>query len=541
MTSSLKGCSSRPSSKKVRDRLVKTLHLECKDGDVWTYCGKTITVTPLAYLVSNQKAIMSLEDIPLDWKRRSADDDPATEEERTAYRSAVGSLNYLTLWTRGDLQAAVSLAARRTTRATVSDLKIASKIIEEARKTRDLQLTFRRGVCEVAKTTTVAWGDSAFANAEGEKSQCGVVPGLTERPDEVINETQFQHCLPMEWRSATVKRVVRSTLAAESYAISETTGSAQWLQQVLTETLGTGAGHVDLREIEKADVTLPIRIQTDSENLAQSIRKDAGQVQDKRLRIVIAMLRQAVTLMTQRRGTGLVIEWIPTWKMVADALTKLMEASMLRAFLSAAAFKATPPPARSAASAATLVLGVLASLPGARAEVPETDYPGYVPLPTWVAVMLIGLVFLGCLIVGCACGMMAATSWYLPAVLPTPAGSLPTELLSPDEGSAGPDGSSSLAPEGEAPSTDMPGVASASTSTSSRPRADPKKGAHWSALSVGAEHAVPSNTKSPRTAPKCPVCSDAMIMKPSANGGRFWGCSRWPQCHGSGRPFGSDG
>ena len=113
---------------------------------------------------------------------------------------------------------------------------------------------------------------------KGEKSQSGVVVGLTERPDEVINETQFQHCIPMEWRSATVKRVVRSTLAAESYAISETTETAQWLQQVLTEILRSGRGPIDLREIEEGDVALPARVQTDSENLAQSIRKDAGQV-----------------------------------------------------------------------------------------------------------------------------------------------------------------------------------------------------------------------------------------------------------------------
>ena len=151
---------------KFRDYLVKTLHLERTDGDVWTYCGKTITVTPSAYLVSNQKAIMSLENIVIDRSRRAHDDDPVTEEERTAYRSAIGSLNYLTLWTRGDLQAAVSLAAQKTTRATVGDLKIVNVIIEEAHKTRDLQLTFRRASCEVAKATIVAWGDSAFANAE---------------------------------------------------------------------------------------------------------------------------------------------------------------------------------------------------------------------------------------------------------------------------------------------------------------------------------------------------------------------------------------
>ena len=531
-----------PGFDKVRDHLVKTLHLERKDGDVWTYCGKTIAVTPSAYLVSNQTRRPSCPSrTSIDRARRAHDDDPVTEEERTAYRSAIGSLSYLTLWTRGDLQAAVAPAAQKTTRTTVGDLRIVNKILEEAIKTRDLQLTFRRATCEVAKATIVAWGDSAFANAEGEKSQCGVVVGLTERPDEVINEMQFQHCIPMEWRSATVKRVVRSTLAAESYAVSETTETAQWLQQVLAEILRSGRGPIDLREMEKGDVALPVRLQTDSENLAQSIRKDAGQVQDKRLRIVISMLRQVVATMSRRRPANMVIQWIPAWKMVADALTKLMQASMLRAFLSATPFKATPTPARSAASVATLALGALASLPGARAETLEHNYPGYILLPTWTAITLIGLILLGCLIVGCACGMLAATSWFLPALRPAAIENRMTELPSPQEGDADPDESSSLAPEGEAPLTDMPRVDSASTPTSSRSRADPKKGAHRSALLVGAVRAVPSNTNAPKTAPRCPVCDDAMIMKPSANGGRFWGCSRWPQCHGSRRPFGSDG
>ena len=68
---------------------------------------------------------------------------------------------------------------------------------------------------------------------------------------------------------------------------------------------------------------------TDSENLAQAIRKGAGQIQDKRLRIVIAMLRQTCDI-----EPSVTIEWTPTHLMVADPLTKMgLDLRLVRAFL----------------------------------------------------------------------------------------------------------------------------------------------------------------------------------------------------------------
>ena len=37
------------------------------------------------------------------------------------------------------------------------------------------------------------------------------------------------------WTSSTIKRVVRSTLAAEAYSVSEAVEEAQWLRSVLAE------------------------------------------------------------------------------------------------------------------------------------------------------------------------------------------------------------------------------------------------------------------------------------------------------------------
>jgi len=249
--------------------LVRQPQLERKDGSSWVFCGKTICVSPSAFVLSNQKALESFEHVPIAPDRRKLDDSPVTEEERSAYRSAVGSLNYLTLWTRGDFQAAVSFAAQRTTKACVRDLKVINKLIDEVRSTSEVQLTFRRGVVDISTATIVAWGDSGFANAEDSKSQCGVVLALTNRPDDVI-ACQFQHCLPMEWRSATIKRVVRSTLAAESYAVSACTESAQVLQFLLSAILSMVDGSLDLRAIEMGRVSVPVGALADSESLSQS-------------------------------------------------------------------------------------------------------------------------------------------------------------------------------------------------------------------------------------------------------------------------------
>ena len=85
---------------------------------------------------------------------------------------------------------------------------------------------------------------------------------------------------------------------------------------------------------------LPLIVCTDSENLTQAIRRDAGQIQDKRLRIVIAMLRQTCEI-----EPSVTVRWVPTHLMVADALTKTgLDLVLIRAFLCACVCFPAPKP-----------------------------------------------------------------------------------------------------------------------------------------------------------------------------------------------------
>ena len=73
-----------------------------------------------------------------------------------------------------------SLAAQRTTKATVRDAIELNKLAQRARESKDLSVTVPRNVVTLSKAILLSWGDAAFANAEDEKSMHGFCFGLAE-------------------------------------------------------------------------------------------------------------------------------------------------------------------------------------------------------------------------------------------------------------------------------------------------------------------------------------------------------------------------
>ena len=326
----------------ILDNLQRELHMKMKQND-FLYCGKWVTANDQHVMATQADAADALEDIelPAEWIRDKTMMLPA--EYQTAYRSAVGMLLWLAGQTRADLSFATSKAARRSGRATIEDALEVNHIIAQARTYRTSGLVFWRGTGGLGPDVSIlAWADASFANVEGVRSQCGHITSLTSSP-RLYSEGRFDTGCVILWQSATVKRVVRSTLAAEAYGISEGVETAQWVRHVMAEILNPDAS---LTDIETHAVKRIIHAVTDSQNLADNVDNDAGASADKRLRIVVAMLREAFSL-----AENAYLTWIPTWRMLADALTKLVCGSMLRAALSGQRFTATPPVKRDPASA----------------------------------------------------------------------------------------------------------------------------------------------------------------------------------------------
>ena len=202
-------------------KLEKVLHLKRKSLP-FTYCGLDFSQLPDGSLFLSQKS--KAEELDTIELARGTDDSKELEpSQRSEYRTVIGQLLWLALKTRPDLGSATSILAQRTMKSKASDARELNRISRYARSTADEGIVLRKGVVDIFGATLLVFSDSAFANAEGERSQCGTVTVLVmpQHVNDVIEKGRYDLCTFLGGRSATVKRVVRSTLAAEGYATSE--------------------------------------------------------------------------------------------------------------------------------------------------------------------------------------------------------------------------------------------------------------------------------------------------------------------------------
>jgi hypothetical protein len=189
-------------------------------------------------------------------------------------------------------------------------------------------------------------------------------------------------------------------LSAEAYAVSESVEDAIWVRFVLDDLRRKGES-TSLRPAIEAKSNIPIVQLTDSDNLEKSVQKDSGVVKDKRLRIVIAMLRQ-----TFDKAAGIRLVWIPTHLMVADALTKLVCVMVLIAAIGGRVAK-FPPPVRKASFAYTAA-GLLPTAKGQH----ELILRSAVPLPQELNYLIWILALIGVLsLLGCVAGAAGGAAY----------------------------------------------------------------------------------------------------------------------------------
>ena len=191
-----------------------------------------------------------------------------TYSEHREYRSLLGKLQWLQLQASPDLSYEVNRAAQRSSAPTVADARALNAISLKAQRSSETILRYPRGVINVSTAQLVTCGDASFANMEGSKSQCGVIVFLTHEPRRFWHAA-FQLGHLVYWTSSTIKRVVRSTLAAEAYSVSEAVEEAQWLLSVLAEMWPSVPSSLprSLRTVEMDSLRRPIVTLSDSFNL----------------------------------------------------------------------------------------------------------------------------------------------------------------------------------------------------------------------------------------------------------------------------------
>ena len=144
----------------------------------------------------------------------------------------------------------------------------------------------------------VAFTDSSFANNRDLSSQIGFILVLAERDS---NEQGLHKANIIHWSSIKCKRVTRSVLASELYALTHGFDTAAVIKST-TEKI--------LRK------PVPLMLCTDSKSLYECLVK-LGTTREKRLMVDLMCLRQAY----ERREVA-EVRWIDGDSNPADAMTK---------------------------------------------------------------------------------------------------------------------------------------------------------------------------------------------------------------------------
>jgi len=222
-------------------------------------------------------------------------DNPGENKEpfdKTTYKSALGSLIYLSKCTRPDISYSVNKAARNSENPTVSDWKKVINILKYLNSTKFYKITYdETGEFE-------AYTDSDLGgNIEDKKSTSGylIVKGNN----------------PICWQSKKQSTVATSTMEAEYIATTECAKKVLWIKNILKELI---------------NYNKPMKIFTD--NMASKTTIENGQINSKlkHINLKYYFIKDYV------KKNIINLEYISTDKMLADVLTKCVNGPKITNF-----------------------------------------------------------------------------------------------------------------------------------------------------------------------------------------------------------------
>ena len=230
------------------------------------------------------------------------------KEEYDHLRTLIGQLNWLCINTRPDIAYDVLELSCDLKKPKVSNLIKANKVLKKV-KLNQCNLYFPK-LGNLNNINIITYSDASHANLpDGTSSAGGFI---------IFLQGENGNSCPIYWESKKIKRIVRSTLAAETLASSESIETSYYVKNLLIGILNKTENYKDFHIIAHVD----------NKSLYENVYS-TKKVEEKRLRIDLGMI-------TQHIDQGyLTMKWVETAHQISDSLTKTgADASVIRKFIS---------------------------------------------------------------------------------------------------------------------------------------------------------------------------------------------------------------
>ena len=260
-----------------------------------------------------------LQDPPV---RPASQRHPLQPNEKKWIGTICGQLNWMARQCRGDLTFGVSRVQQLAgvdDPAALSELKI---LVDRAKQ--PVTVRFEKLDCPLDDMVVIAASDASFAGMPRGRSQGGMAIALAN-PNILHGEAKLAVVL---YHSGLLKRVVKSSLAAEISQAGNALDEADFVRALLAEMIRCD---FSLKAWVSFVARWKLLLVLDSRT-GYDLLNGSSLGEDKRLAIDIAAMKQSLS----EDGASRMVRWVPGEELIADDLTKLCGNGKLMQILSSA-------------------------------------------------------------------------------------------------------------------------------------------------------------------------------------------------------------
>ena len=234
--------------------------------------------------------VAEIEPVPLSNSQKCVKTAFCSQSESKLFRRAVGKLNWVASQTRPDISFDVCSLSSVMDAPTISDVILLNKCIAKI-KHDPVKIKFPK-LNDFTSAQILLHSDASLANLSNGRSVGGFIIFLADSDS---------NCGPILWKSNTIKRVVRSTLAAETCSRVDGLDASYFISSITKE--------LNLSNLQ-------ILAFTDNKPFYKSAYSTT-MVNEHRLRVDLAAIKEMIC-----KGELLSLSWIPNTQQLADCLTK---------------------------------------------------------------------------------------------------------------------------------------------------------------------------------------------------------------------------